>query len=188
MGLGSISLREISAVILALLTKIGFSVKTKYLILVLSFVVQVSAHSASFTAKGEIVTSSISVKTVDCGTYEIDLQHESFPFKFENYVPSKFKVQGFYGSSTTVSKQAIIQPIGYVLPSPNDIEELKNIYPEGRTYLASSAVCHGSKIIVSYWSGGNCSQCEAFVSFEFSGSKLSNPKKVSYHEFKSLSK
>ncbi|WP_371192906.1 hypothetical protein [Glaciecola sp. SC05] len=162
--------------------------KTKYLILALGLVFQASAHSASFTAKGEVVASSTSVKTIDCDIYKVDLVHESFPLKFENYVPSEFRVDGFYGSSTTISKQAIIQPAGLVVPNPNDIDELKNLYLEGRTYLAGSAVCQGSLLIVSYWSGGNCSQCEAFVSFEYSDSKLSNPKIVTYREFKSLSK
>jgi hypothetical protein len=163
-------------------------VKTKYVIAALSLVVQTSAYSAKFTIKGEVVASSTSVKTINCGTYKVDLIHENFPFKYENYIPNEFMIEGFYGSPTTIAKQAIVQPAGIVVPNPNDVVELKSLYPQDRTYLAGSAACSGTLIIVSYWSGGNCSQCEAFVSFEYSGSKLSNPKKVTYSEFKSVSK
>lgn len=162
--------------------------KMKYLIAVVSVIVQTSAYSASFTIKDEVVTSSKSIETIDCGTYKVDLTHETFPFKYEDNIPNEFMIKGFYGSPTTIAKQAIIQPAGIIVPNPNDIADLKSLYPEGRTYLAGSAACSGTLLIVSYWSGGNCSQCEAFISFEYSGLKLSNPKKVTYREFKAVLK
>ncbi len=160
----------------------------KYLIAALSTVVASSAYSASFSHKGETITSSTTVKTIDCGNYTIDLNHEAFSFDYENHIPSNFKIKGFYGSITTISKQAVIQPTGIIIPSPNNLTELKDLYPKDRTYLAGSAVCSGNKIIVSYWSGGNCSQCEAFVAFDISGSKLLNPAKATYSHFKAISK
>jgi len=163
-------------------------VKFKYVIAILSLVAQPAAYSASFTTEDEVVTSSISVKTIDCGNYKVDLNHETFPFKYENDIPREFMIKGFYGSPTTIAKQAIIQPAGIVVPNPNDLIELKSLYPEGRTYLAGSAACNGNQLFVSYWSGGNCSQCEAFVSFTYSDSELSSPKKLTYRDFKEISK
>lgn len=163
------------------------NVKLKYLLAILSSVISASVYSASFTHKGEVVTSSVSSKIIDCGTYKVNLSHETFPFKYENYIPSKYRIKGFYGSVTTINKKAVILPSGVIVPNPNDLMELKALYPEGRTYLAGSAVCSANKLIVSYWSGGNCYQCDAFVSFDVSGSKLLNPKKATYNDFKAIS-
>jgi hypothetical protein len=162
-------------------------VKFKCSIVILSLVFPVFVYSESFFHDGETVTSSTSVKTIDCGKYTVDLSHETFPFKYENIIPSEFQIKGFYGSPTTIAKQAIIQPVGIIVPNANDIAELKALFPEGRTYLPGSVACSGKQLVVSYWSGGNCSECEAFVSFEVSGQKLQNPKKVNYSDFKTLS-
>jgi hypothetical protein len=146
-----------------------------------------SVFSASFTHKGEVIKSSVSVKSIECGQYKIDLKKENFPFKHEMNVPQKFKIKGFHGSNSTIGKDAVLQPAGVIVPRPNDLPKLKANYPADRTYLAGSAVCKGNKVIVAYWSGGNCSECEAFVSFEVLGSKLLNPTKVSYQQYKAIS-
>lgn len=166
---------------------IGYSVRLKIFLVALGLVFQTISNAASFNHQGEDIASSIAIKTIDCGKYKVEVVHESFPFKYENYVPEEFFIKGFYGSVTTVSKQAIIRPEGIVVPNANDIDEIQGSYPENRTYLAGSAACKGSQLIISYWSGGNCSQCEAYVSFEVYGSKLINPKKVTYREFQALS-
>ena len=168
--------------------KNGICVKLKYLTLILSLACPIVVHSANFTHEGEVITSSTTVKTIDCGTYTIDLTHETFPFEYEKFIPSEFQIKGFYGSTTTIAKKAIIRPADFIVPNANDIAELKAVLPKGRTYLPGSVACKGKLLVVSYWSGGNCSECEAFVSFEYSGSELVNPIKVTYSDFKELSK
>ncbi|MFD1218254.1 hypothetical protein [Microbulbifer celer] len=151
-----------------------------------AFVVSVQVNAASFNLDGKIIESDTVEEIVDCGSYKVRLKSEQFPYKYEMEIPEEYKIEGFYGSSAIVEKSAFIFPGGTRVLSPSEIKSLKSLYPLDRTYLPTSAVCKGSTLIVSYWSGGNCKECEAFLQFEVVDGKPTNAKKVHYGQVQVL--
>ena len=154
--------------------------------LFLVFAASLQSHASSFVLDGGIIETNISEQIVECGSYQVLLRNEQFPYKYETNIPKKYDIKGFYGSSSIVNKSAFILPSGAKVPKPNEISELKNSYPIDRTYLPGSAVCKDNTLIVSYWSGGNCKECEAFIQFEISNGKPKNAQKVNYGDVEAL--
>ena len=142
--------------------------------------------AADFSYKGNTVTSQVSETIVECNAYQVLIKKEHFPYKYEMVVPKAFHIKEFFGSAATIRKEAFILPNTTIIPQPNEISTIKGKYPRNRTYLPSSAVCKGNTLIVSYWSGGNCKECEAFVQFEIVGGMLTKPQKVDYSHVKDL--
>lgn len=142
--------------------------------------------AASFDLNGVSIHSKITEKKVVCGQYQVKLTSDDFPSKYEDQIPSQFHIKGFDGPATIVKKEATLVPGGVNIPSPTDIRELHSRFPAERTYLPSSAVCKNNALVMSYWSGGNCDDCEAFIKFDLSNGMPSNPEKVPYSEFKAL--
>lgn len=144
------------------------------------------AFAASFDLNGVSVNSKITEKTVECGQYQVVLKSDEFPFNYEDQIPMQFQIKGFDGPTTIVKKEAILIPGGVNIPTPANIKELHSSFPANRTYLPSSAACKNNVLIISYWSGGNCEDCEAFIKFEVSNGMPLNPEKVKHTEFKTL--
>lgn len=162
--------------------------KYSNLIFIVLFFINTEVFSESFTLNGKVIESIVSEKIIDCGKYKILLKKENFPFKYEMEIPKHYQIKGFYGSAVYIDKSAFIMPSNSDIPRPNEIAELKELYPDDRTYLPGSAVCRGNTLIVSYWSGGNCKNCEAFVQFDISNGNLRNARQVSYKDVKLLNK
>ncbi len=147
-----------------------------------------SVSAAEFTLNGELIRSINSKETFDCGSYKIILKQDTFPLKYEMNVPHELKTIGFYGSNVIVRREAILIPGNTIIPMPQDIPELKSQYPSDRIYLPTQATCSGQKVIISYWSGGNKKDSEAFVIFDVSNNILQNPQKVDYSYVSALSR
>lgn len=146
----------------------------------------VKANAFSFNLDGEIIESDISEKIVDCGSYEIHLKNEHFPYKYEMQIPSTYQIEGFFGSFAIIEMSAVIHPVDTRILTPNELKNIQSLYPSDRVYLPASAVCKESIFIMSYWSGGNCKECEAFVQFEVIDGKPTNAQKVNYGDFNAL--
>ncbi len=147
-----------------------------------------SVSAAEFVFNGELIRSINSEETYDCGSYKVILKKEKFPLKYEMNVPQELKIKGFYGSRAIVRQEAILIPGNTIIPMPQNILELKSQYPSDRTYLPTKATCSGQKLIISYWSGGNCKDCETFVLFDVVNNIPQNPQRSDYSHVKTLSK
>jgi hypothetical protein len=160
--------------------------KVPGILLIITISVPLYLNAASFNLNGEDIKSSVTEKIVECDSYKVKIVNEQFPYKYEMEIPQEFQIEGFYGSSVIVNKAAFILPSGTRIPNPNDIENLKETYPTKRTYLAGSAVCKGDTLIISYWSGGNCKECEAFVQFKVIDGQPTRAEKVDYSHVRAL--
>ena len=150
------------------------------------FSIPLYLNAASFSLNGKVINSIVNERFVECGSYQIQLVNEHFPYKHEMEVPKQFRIDGFYGSAATVNKSAYFIPGKIKIPNPSEIANLKESYPTNRTYLPASAVCRDNILIVSYWSGGNCRDCEAFVQFKIVDNQLTRPEKVNYSHVKAM--
>ena len=157
---------------------------TIFFVITASFEIQ----AASFNLNGEIIESEITKKTTECDSYQVVLENEYFPYKHELKIPKEFRIKNFHGSSAIVNKSAFILPGKIAIPRPSQIEGIEGQYPRNRTYLPNSVVCKGDILIVSYWSGGNCKECEAFLQFKILNGVPTNPQTVDYDHFKELEK
>lgn len=122
--------------------------------------------SASFFLGDKQVSSMLSESIKECGDYQLLFKTENFPLQYERVIPSKFQIRGFYGSRVIVSREVIVLPEGIRIPRFDKLANIKENYLIDRTYLPSSIECIGNKLVVNYWSGGNCPQCGATVEFE----------------------
>lgn len=143
-----------------------------------------SLFAAEFELNGEVISSLKKEDKVQCDGFAVVLRTEYFPFQHEMAVPAKFKTAGFNGSKAIIDKQAFIKPQQLVIPRADEIKAIKGQLSEGLVYLPSKAVCYGNNIVMSYWAGGNCRQCEAFVEFTLEEQQLIAVKKVNYAYFK----
>lgn len=100
-----------------------------------------NSYAENFLYKETVVESEVTNKIVDCGNYQIRLETEKFPFEYEAHIPSKFKIEGFLGSPTTIRKVAFVQPKEILISQPEQISDIKSQIPKNRTYLPTSAVC-----------------------------------------------
>lgn len=156
--------------------------------LLFSLLLSFSTVAAEFVHDEEMVKSAVSEKLLDCGNYQVIFRQDVFPFKYEKIIPQELKINEFYGSSAIVSMDAVVVPGNTTLPNPHELPELNGFLLVDRTYLPSKGTCKDNKLIISYWSGGNCSGCQAFVEFEVIDNVLTNPRKVSYSYFNKFSK
>lgn len=143
-----------------------------------------SLFATEFELNGEVISSLIKEDKVQCDGFAVVLRTEHFPFQHEMAVPAKLKIAGFNGSKAIIDKHAFIKPQQLVIPRANEIKSIKRQLSEGLVYLPSNAVCHGNQIVISYWAGGNCRQCEVFVEFTLEEQQLIAVKKVNYAYFK----
>lgn len=155
--------------------------------LIFSAFVSINSLAESFILNGQTVNSTISTNTIECQGFTIAITENKFPVAYEMQIPKKFRIAGFNGSPLIIGKYATLQPSGLQIPSPQDISLLKGQLPKERTYLPTTATCKGSRIIVSYWSGGNCKTCETFMAFNVEDDQIIPLKKVDYSEMRALS-
>ncbi len=146
----------------------------------------IGVGAESFTVDGTIVESVNTIKTFECEGFQVSISEDKFPIKHEMSVPQKYRIKGFFGSYSIISKSAKLLPYNLSIPAPQDIKELSPLYPKGRTFLPTSAACKGSTLIISYWSGGNCKECEAFVKFEVENGFLKSAQKANYGDVRAL--
>lgn len=158
----------------------------KFWILFGLFLVTHSVIAAEFFLSGKAISSKVDEKIIACDGYSISLISESFPMEYELSVPEEYRIEGFNGSRAYIRREAFIEPFGIKVPKPQEIDSLKNFYKAGLTYLPTNAVCRDNEMIISYWSGGNCSHCEAFIHFTLENKKLISPVKVSYRDVKAM--
>ena len=145
-----------------------------------------NAIANSLEFEGEIIHSEVTEKLFDCGSYQVRLETDKFPFKYERNIPEKFRLNGFMGSPAIVRKEAYLLPKSTLIPRPDQLKKMKAQLVQGRTYLPTAVACKDDTFIVSYWSGGNCAQCEVFVQFSAKDGVPSNPQKVNYGRVKAF--
>ena len=121
-------------------------------------------YAASFTYKGNTVTTQKTSKEITCKHFSILLETEAFAFKYEGKVPSKFHIPHYYGSDTIIHQKA------YFLPNKQEIHMPKSLRKKlahyNRTYLPTNAVCSDNGFRLNYYSGGNCNICESSADFK----------------------
>jgi len=133
-------------------------------------------HSAEFILGGKKIVSKTSEKTVSCSGYSLKIVSDEFPYDYEDQIPYKFAIKGFYGSSVIVSMNLYFQS--------NELSEIKSHVDNERTYLPTKAYCREDKFVIHYWSGGNCKECELFVEYDVIDKQYTNPKIIPYKEAK----
>ena len=143
-----------------------------------------TTNAISFELDGKLVQTETKEQILECGDYQLKIVFEDFPIEYETKVPASLRIKGYYGPDTHRARSVKFSPGNQPIPDINLVPELKsNLLPE-RTYLATKAKCTREKFVVFYWTGGNCSGCEAYVEYEVKERKPVNPKLVSYQVIK----
>lgn len=158
------------------------TIATLFLVLI-----TLNVSAIEITIRGKKYVSDISKKEINCGYFKLEISEDRFGgdfWKVDNSAPNF--IPGFMGPSEIVSKEVILVGSGYKVPKANKIQNVVSSLKKGRTYIPSDLVCQNEKVIIAYWSGGNCVGCEAFVSFMHDNGKLINPEISSYKAYKEL--
>jgi len=153
--------------------------------------VSMSALSEQVSVFGKTYESKLEKTVFACDGFNIDVIEDRLGVDFEMDIsPSSAPdfIPGFMGMHSILSKKAILTESGWSIPNANDIEQLNGKLKSGRTYIVSSVTCKKDRVVVYYYSGGNCNGCEAFVEFNYKNGKLINPTTSSYKAYKSLKK
>lgn len=151
----------------------------------MSFLITVLlANAAEFILDGITVQSTTIEKELQCKGYSIKLTTESFPVKYEMRIPKEFKINQYYGSDFIIKREAFLMPGNFKVPFPNELNDIKDTLLPHRTFLPYKALCKKNKFVIFFESGGNCDECEAFVTFEVVNGKPAHPSKISYSTVK----
>ena len=142
--------------------------------------VAISTNATTFELDGKLVQTETKEQILECGDYQIQIVFDDFPFEYETKVPVSLRVKGYYGPDTHRTRNVKFYPGNQLIPDVNLVPKLKAKLLPDRTYLATKAKCTSEKFVIFYWSGGNCSGCEAYVEYEVKESKPVNPKLVNY--------
>jgi hypothetical protein len=143
-----------------------------------------SSNAAEFTLDGITVRSTTIEKEVQCKGYSIILSTERFPAKYEMRIPKEFRIAQYYGPDFIIEQEAYLTPGNFKIPLPNELNEIKDTLLPDRTFLPYKALCKENAFVIFYESGGNCDECEVFVTFEVLDRKPTNPRKIKYSTVK----
>ncbi len=147
--------------------------KYSFIVFILAIFLSSNTLAAEFEYRGKKIKSSIKSDCISCGGYQIHIESEKFPLKYEQHVPEKFRIDNFYGSNSLISRKA------YFIKNKEKFE-IEHVIIGNRKYLPTKARCKGNDFVVMYWSGGNCKESELFVEFRVEEDGLSKPRFVSY--------
>ena len=139
-----------------------------------------ATNAISFELDGKLVQTETKEQILECGDYQLKIIFDDFPLKYETKVPASLRLKGYYGPDTHRTRNVKFSPGNQLIPDINLVPEFKSQLLRDRTYIATKAKCTGEKFVIFYWSGGNCSRCEAYVEYEVKERKPVNPKLVSY--------
>ena len=143
-----------------------------------------SVHAAEFTLDGVTVQSTTIEKEILCEGYSIKLATEKFPAKYEMRIPKEFKIDHYSGPDFIIGREAHFMPGNSKIALPNELHGIKETVLPNRTFLPYKALCKKNEFVIFYESGGNCDECEAFVTFKVVDRKPAHPSKISYSTVK----
>lgn len=131
-----------------------------------------TAGAAEIVINGERFQSHTFVSEFTCDGYSVLIKENRFPYKLEHEIERNALevLPGFLGDSVTVSATASIVKDGIEHSVPDVSKEYQRtgrMLNDGRVYLPGLPYCEDKHtFLLTYWSGGNCIQCEVYVRYE----------------------